>query len=100
MHSAKQAVEFSLIVAAVILEKIAQKVRKKLFLLNRPWQPTFTREHQRQAVRLLRDLRQEVGRPQLPLQAQEDPQRRQAPQVPLLHQEVYPEVNQLLQVHS
>ena len=69
-------------------------------LLNRPWQPAFTREHQRQAVRLLRDLRQEVGRPQLPLQAQEDPQRRQAPQVPLLHQEVYPEVNQLQQVHS
>ena len=65
----------------------------EFFFATRTRQSTVARQREREAVRVVRDLRQEVGRPQLSVQAQEDPQRRQAAQVPLLHQEVHPEVN-------
>ena len=40
----------------------------------------------------MRDLRQEVGRPELALPPQEDPQWRQTSQVSVLYEEIYPEV--------
>ncbi len=48
---------------------------------------------ERQADGVVRGVRQEVGRPQLAVQAQEDPQRREAASVPLLREEIHSKVS-------
>jgi hypothetical protein len=67
-------------------------VIEQYYFLRRSRKSSLACQQQREAVRLVRDLRQEAGRPELPLPPQEDPQRRQTSQVSVLYKEIYPEV--------